>query len=214
MLRVWGFRAQTQHSVFTCTNRVLWTHLCERRNGIPWSLNWISPKIRRSTRWREAWIVFVQHAEPTGAKPFSRLLHAVLVIMGYKVDVEPPSSSYCNHLMGFDLLPLPAFSVNTSTLLLYISPFHVSMWRCRGHPQCSRRNQMEQPLSQFGLFISIHFYPCWRVEHMSMFISRYSSRINREWETGISVLFSLSITNRLWDPGDKIDVEPSRQHRD
>lgn len=62
-------------------------------------------KVRRRP---EARIVFVQHAEPTGPEPFFRLLYAVSVIMGYKVDVKPPSSSYCNHLMGLDLLP-PCF---------------------------------------------------------------------------------------------------------
>lgn len=46
---------------------------------------------------------------------------SVLVIMGYKVHVKPPSLC-CNHLMGFDLLPRPACSESTfsiSALLLF-----------------------------------------------------------------------------------------------
>lgn len=71
--------------------------------------------------------MFVQHAEPTGAEPFSRLLCAVSVIMGYKVDVEPPSSWYCNYLMGFDLLPPPALSEATVLQHLHSSSMNPSV---------------------------------------------------------------------------------------
>lgn len=73
--------------------------------------------------------MFVQHTEPTGAEPFSRFFCAVSVIMGYKANVEPPRSLYCNHLMGIDLLPLPAFletTFGTSALLLYNEPTRVT----------------------------------------------------------------------------------------
>lgn len=89
-----------------------------KQNPLVFKLNFA--KEQKETRRWAAWIGFVQTRWANWCGAFSPGW-SVLVIMGYKVHVKPPSLC-CNHLMGFDLLPRPACSESTfsiSALLLF-----------------------------------------------------------------------------------------------